>query len=47
MASKDTSGKAAAADDAGGYDPRRFQNPHPDDREDASTGKAKDQDQDH
>jgi len=40
MASKDTSGKAAAAEPPS-YDPRRFQNPHPDDRDDAGAGKFK------
>ena len=43
MASKETSGKAAAADGAtADYDPRRFQNnPHPDDRDGGGTGKPK------
>eukprot|EP00618_Florenciella_parvula_P006198 CAMPEP_0119473138 /NCGR_PEP_ID=MMETSP1344-20130328/4910_1 /TAXON_ID=236787 /ORGANISM="Florenciella parvula, Strain CCMP2471" /LENGTH=112 /DNA_ID=CAMNT_0007506193 /DNA_START=790 /DNA_END=1124 /DNA_ORIENTATION=+ len=40
MASKDTSGKGAAAEPPS-YDPRRFQNAHPDDRDDAGAGKSK------
>ena len=39
MASKDTSGKAAAEPPP--YDPRQYQNPHPDDRDKDGTGKTK------
>ena len=40
MASKGTSGKAAAAATAG-YDPCRFQNPQPNDRDGSGAGAAK------